>query len=423
MAKISGRWATAASVLSIGALLGVATTLPASAAPIPVPSVSAFAEDEATTPTVDPSTTPTDQTQPSEGSETETDTSTPSPEVSTTPTTPAAPEEPAQPSNVAVPTEDEAATEDEGEGEGEGEGTEPQREYEEGPWGEFEDGLQVVPNWFFTDANGNGLLDVGETYGVTFTITNVTDMDLKNLTINAIHPSYPWDTPGPSIAAGETVEMTQTNVLDQYYFDYTGSRDEAFNYIGEAWVIRGISPNDKGVVSPILAHRFPVPDLAPSLSTSATVTSTTAPTRAGDVITYSVAAKNTGNTTLAIPVLASPAQTTAGTGFRSFGPDVEKGILPQGTTTLTGSYVVTKTDVARGVVNISINATSQSQKEDWVLSPAQTLTVKLDPTTGGGLAETGSDLSSVVPGIAVLVLAAGVGLLGLQRRRSSVDAL
>ncbi|WP_030148171.1 DUF7507 domain-containing protein [Mycetocola saprophilus] len=415
MAKISGRWATAASVLSIGALLGVATTLPASAAPIPVPSVSATAEDDATTPTVDPSTTPTDQTQPSEGSETETGTSTPSPEVSTTPTTPAAPEEPAEPSNVAVPTEDEAVAEDEGEEEG----TEPQHEYEEGPWGDY--GLTVVPNWFFNDTNGNGLLDVGETYGVTFQVTNITDLDLTNLTLNPVHPSYPWDTPGPSVAAGETVEITRTDILSQYYFDYSGHSGESFNNIIETWIVRGISANNKGVLSAAETHRFPVPELAPSLATNAVVTSKATPKRVGDVITYSVAAKNAGNTTLATPVLASPAQTTAGTGFRNFNPDVERGILPQATETLTGSYVVTKADVARGVVNISLNATSQSHSQNWVLSPAQTLTVKLDPA--GGLAETGSDLSSVVPGIAILVLAAGVGLLGLQRRRSSADAL
>ncbi|MCS4277766.1 hypothetical protein M2390_002981 [Mycetocola sp. BIGb0189] len=427
MAKISGRWATAASVLSLGALLGVATTIPASAAPIPAPSVSAIAEDDTTRdgsdasePSVAPSTSTADATA---DSATGSPTSEPAPEAADEPTKTAVDSEDAsaEPTNLEPTNSEDANVEPADE-----EATEPGQETEEGPWGEF--GLEVTPTWILDDTNGNGLLDVGERYGYSFEVKNLTDLDLVNLTVNQIHPAYPWNTPGPSIAAGETITLTDTWVYSQIELDFrtptqTGTVSGAGNETTESFVVRGISANDKGVYSDIQVHNFPLPVVKPSVASVATVTSTEVPRRVGDVISYSVVVTNTGNTTLAEPALASPANTTGGPN-RAYPIDYETvlGVAPGASRTLTGTHIVSSADIARGSAVFTVNATSQSMGEFWVLSAPQTLTVKLDPAVSG-LAETGSNLSSVVPGIAVLVLAAGVGLLGLQRRRSSADAL
>lgn len=417
MALPSGRWITATSVLSIGALLGLTGALPATAAPLPAPTSTIVIEDDAEETTPDGSTP-----SPSTPSDTSTENATESTvSPSTDPTegtavpTPLPSEEATAPSAPAVaPVE-----EDDEEGGEVGSGLET----EEGPWGDY--GLTVTTSWSFADTNGNGLLDVGESYTYTYHVTNVTDLDLTNLTLNYIHPPLPADTAGPSVAAGATVDITRTEVLTQTEFDYTGFEINPGegSVFGVSWIVRGITPSGKAVYSTVdEGHWYPVPAMKEGLGSAATVTSA-APKRAGDIITYSVLVTNTGNTTVDIPELASPANTTGGAP-RSFNPDFDdNGVRPAASRTLTGSYTVTAADVARGSVSLTINATSQSHRNSWVLSPAQTLTVKLDPTNGGGLAETGSDLSSVVPGIAVLVLAAGVGLLGLQRRRSSVDAL
>ncbi|RLP77373.1 hypothetical protein D9V32_02680 [Mycetocola tolaasinivorans] len=410
MAKISGRWATAASVLSLGVLLGVTTTLPASAAPMPVPSASVVAEDdttetgsESTDPSVVPSASPSETTEADEPSS-----PVPTPEVSI---------EPTRAADVPEETDTEAEPE---------EGNAPGQETEEGPWGDY--GLEVTPTWIIEDTNGNGLLDVGERFGYSFEVKNLTDLDLTNLTVNQIHPAYPWDTPGPSVAAGETVTLTETWVYSQIAFDFrvptqTGTVSGAENETTESYVVRGISANDKGVYSSIQVHDFPLPVVKPAVTSVATVTSTETPRLVGDVINYSVVVTNSGNATLAEPALASPANTTGGA-ERAYPIDYEtvRGVAPGESRTLTGTHIVGAADIARGSAIFTVNATSQSMGEFWVLSAPQTLTVKLDPAVGG-LADTGSDLSSVVPGIAVLVLAAGVGLLGLKRRRASVDGL
>ena len=186
----------------------------------------------------------------------------------------------------------------------------------------------------YSDVDGSGTYNVGDTLSYTITATNDGNMDLTNVVV-----SDPLLTPNSntcaSIAIGETCVLTGTYTLSQTDID------------------AGTFSNTAQVVSteiPIAVEDTVVTNI-PQVETLSIIKPAPAngdgdgsgDVSVGDILTYTITATNDGTTTLNNVVvsdnLISPNSNTCAT------------VAPGATCVLTGTYTVTQTDVDNGTID------------------------------------------------------------------------
>ncbi|MFK3647734.1 hypothetical protein ACI2IY_04775, partial [Lysobacter enzymogenes] len=192
-----------------------------------------------------------------------------------------------------------------------------------------------------TDTPANGAGDVGDTVAYTFAVkntgnvvltnVNVTDPLLPSLACTAIATLAPGASQTLTCTSGNVYTLTQTDVNN-------GKVDNTATGTGTTPSGGTVSDTDSKTVT-ISA--------APNLSlkkerTGLTDTDNSGGVSLGDTLTYTITAKNTGNTTLTNVVISddkiAPASTTCAS------------VAPGGTCVLTGTYTVVQADVDAGKV-------------------------------------------------------------------------
>ncbi|MCE1178129.1 MAG: DUF11 domain-containing protein, partial [Micrococcales bacterium] len=217
----------------------------------------------------------------------------------------------------------------------------------------------------------------GQTVTYTFVSTNTGDVPLTQVTIS--DTSLPGLSPigGCTVAGaavtngsatlqpGQTMTCTATYVVTQ--------TDINKGTIDNTAKTTGVSPGGKTVEAPATAKVTATQTPAITLDKS----SASRPTAAGQTITYTFAAKNTGNTTLTNVKIADPksglsaiAGCTVGTTSVTNGTAT---LQPGQTMTCTATYVATQADVDAGTVTNTATVTGTS--------PAGATITATDPET------------------------------------------
>ncbi|MEH6408236.1 MAG: gliding motility-associated C-terminal domain-containing protein, partial [Leeuwenhoekiella sp.] len=210
-----------------------------------------------------------------------------------------------------------------------------------------EGAIGFIKTGSFSDENGDGFAQVGETIGYTFTVENTGDVTISGITISddllgitalAVVPS--------TLAPGETGTVTASYTLTQGDID-TGS-------VTNTAIATGSDPDGNPVSD--------TSDDNSNLEDDATVTDISVHTsfsleksavlndedldgipEVGETITYSFRVVNTGNSTLYDIIIEDPIVTVQG------GPiDLKKG--EEDSTTFKAIYTITERDVEEGSV-------------------------------------------------------------------------
>jgi gliding motility-associated-like protein/uncharacterized repeat protein (TIGR01451 family) len=203
--------------------------------------------------------------------------------------------------------------------------------------------IDLVKSGVLIDHNGNGIVDVGDKIEYTFTIKNIGNVDLENVTL--------FDTKVTLV--GNSIPILSVNQIDNNY--------SAEYILIQEDIDAGFLKNEAEVEGSYLGT--PVSDessitvyfiQSPSLSISKTAYKV-ADVAAGDLITYTYVVTNTGNVTLNT---VSVTDVHLGLGALSpITPDPVDGIAPGQTVTFTSTYLVTQGDIDKGL-DISNTATA-----------------------------------------------------------------
>ncbi|MEH6418704.1 DUF7507 domain-containing protein, partial [Pseudomonas sp. CGJS7] len=223
-----------------------------------------------------------------------------------------------------------------------------------------------------TDANGNGLVDAGDTIAYSFAVSNTGNVVLNNTVINDSKLSATPIACTPSnVPAGGTADCGPVT--------YTiTAADVAAGKVDNSATATGTPPGSPPVDSPPSTTTTPTTEPKPSLTLQKTAGTPTdvngnGLVDAGDTIAYSFAVSNTGNVVLnntvindsklsATPIACTPSNVPAG-GTADCGPV---------------TYTITAADVAAGKVDNSATATGTPPGSPPVDSPPSTTTT---PTT------------------------------------------
>ena len=228
----------------------------------------------------------------------------------------------------------------------------------------------------FTVANrGNVTLD-GQTLSIADTMTG-----LSSITCPAAGSD--WPEPDETLTPGDTVTCSATYTLTQADID----AGQVVNPQAVATItpVHSTTPIDSG----------PAHDIVTLTSTSGLTldkTSSSAPTKAGDAISYSLVVTNSGATTVSALSLADTAFSGTGTPPVITCPtnatDWTSGTVgvlgPSDTITCTSAYTVTQADVDSGIVSNTAQATgtdvggtvpSNTSTKDVTITPDPSLTV------------------------------------------------
>ncbi|GAB1639922.1 lectin-like domain-containing protein [Krasilnikovia sp. MM14-A1259] len=228
------------------------------------------------------------------------------------------------------------------------------------------------------NATPNGLADVGETIGYTFTVTNRGTVTLSNITVD--DSQLGTISCAAALAPGASTTCTGNHLVV--------SADVVAHQIHNSATAHGTDPFDNGdVASPAVdvnvASNVPVAGLA--LDKHATIDGGAALADVGDTISYRFIVTNTGTITASTIAVSDP----------SAGPVTcppPAALLPGQSMTCTADpYPVTQADVDAGVVHNTANATATSLLPGAVTSNTAVLDIDTVPHLSGiGLDKTGA---------------------------------
>ncbi|MEO9325656.1 GEVED domain-containing protein [Nocardioides sp. C4-1] len=213
-----------------------------------------------------------------------------------------------------------------------------------------------------TDVNTNGQIDAGDTIVYTFVVSNAGARTISNLAIN--DPKLaPVTCPTTTLAPGASVTCTKTYTIVQVDVD-AGAVNNTANATGTL-------PGGATVTSPSDSTTTPTSS-ASGLSLTKTATGTTDPNGnglvdAGDVVTYTFVASNSGAVTLTGVTINDP----------KVGPVTcsTTTLLPGASVTCTKTYTITQADVDNGAVVNTARASGTPPTGPAVLSNVATSTV------------------------------------------------
>ncbi|MFE4195013.1 hypothetical protein ACFRJ9_04030, partial [Paenarthrobacter sp. NPDC056912] len=210
--------------------------------------------------------------------------------------------------------------------------------------------LTPAPAMTFTKtADASGIQDpsvVGDQITYTFTSKNTGNVKLTGVTINdplagLSALAYTWPgTPG-ELLPGETVTATATYAITQ--------ADIEAGHVANTATTTGTPPTGPAVTPPPAGTDTPLtPAPAMEFTKTADNSAVQDPTQAGDVITYSFSAKNTGNVKLTNVSITDPLAGLSALAYTWPGTPGE--LLPGQSVTATATYAITQADIDAGHV-------------------------------------------------------------------------
>ncbi|GAT88312.1 hypothetical protein [Paenarthrobacter nicotinovorans] len=262
------------------------------------------------------------------------------------------------------------------------------------PPGTTDTPLTPAPAMEFTktaDASGvQNPTKVGDIVKYAFTAKNTGNVTLKNVTItdqlaglSAL--SYNWPgTPG-ELLPGQTVTATATYAITQADIDA--------GHVANSATTTGTPPSGPPVTPPPGTTDTPLtPAPAMEFTKSADDSAVHDPSKAGDLITYTFTAKNTGNVTLKNVVIDDP---LAGLSALTYSwPGAAGTLLPGETVTATATYAITQADIDAGHVANSATTTGTPPVGPPVTPPPGETDTPLTPAPGMEFTKT-ADASAV----------------------------
>ncbi|MBN9632451.1 MAG: DUF11 domain-containing protein [Actinobacteria bacterium] len=232
----------------------------------------------------------------------------------------------------------------------------------------------------------------GQTITYTFTTTNNGDVPVSGVVVQDPLPglsplSYSWPGSAGTLAPGEIVTATATYALTQADID-AGRIANTATSVGQ-------SPGGAAVISNTASTNTPLA-AGPALTFTKSA-SPPAVSKAGDLVTFTLTATNSGNVTLTGVAIADPlpgvtVQTTNWPGVA--------GVLAPGQTTVqTATYVVTQNDIDSGAVNNTATANGKAPNAVTVTkSSSATVAVNSAPKLTIVKSASPSDAASFVVG-------------------------
>jgi uncharacterized repeat protein (TIGR01451 family) len=246
--------------------------------------------------------------------------------------------------------------------------------------------LSLIKDGVYTDADGNGEINPGDTLDYTFTVTNDGSVTITGVSINEVSFDLPGDitiTPPADVdlSPGESAVFSGQVVLTQADIDAIDQQvDGDVDNIATA---EGTDPNGDPVVSNPDDAEIPL-DPQPGINIDKTATLTNdadgdGEVSLGDTITYTYTVTNTGNVTLdnlAVtddilgPIDLGVEDDSNGDGVTVLAPDaVEVG---------TATAVVTQADVDAGEI-VNLGTVTADDPNDDPVSDDDPETVPIDP--------------------------------------------
>ncbi|WP_440409086.1 DUF7507 domain-containing protein [Neorhizobium petrolearium] len=244
-------------------------------------------------------------------------------------------------------------------------------------------GLTIDKTGTLNDADGDGLIDLGETISYSFLVRNTGAVTMTNVTVNdpLLANAGISVTPGPqTLAPGGTATFTATYTPTQADIDAGQVENTATG--------TGTPPSGPPIDSPPDTVVVP-PDQTPGLTINKTGTLNDADGDGlidlGETISYSFLVRNTGTVTMTGVTVDDPLLTNAGVSV-SPGPQT---LAPGGTATFTATYTPTQVDIDAGQVENTATGTGTPPSGPPIDSPPDTVVVPPDQTPGLTIEKTG----------------------------------
>ncbi|WP_347109245.1 hypothetical protein AAHB33_01195 [Paenarthrobacter sp. S56] len=186
----------------------------------------------------------------------------------------------------------------------------------------------------------------GDVITYTFTARNTGNVTLKNVDVNdplkGLAPlKYTWPGTARELLPGQTVTATATYAITQADIDA--------GYVTNVATATGTPPTGKPLTPPPGTTHTPLTS-APAMEfiKSADASKLHDPSQVGDVITYTMKAKNTGNVKLTNVSIDDPLKGLSALGY--VWPGTPGTLQPGETVTATATYAITQADIDAGHV-------------------------------------------------------------------------
>lgn len=249
--------------------------------------------------------------------------------------------------------------------------------------------------------------EVGEVITYTFVATNTGSIQLADVTITDSMEGLSeltCDRAAPvTLAPGAVLTCTATYTLAQADLN----RGEVVNVA----VVIGDPPDDD--TPPVSDKDAAIVELDARPEIAFTKTANQTSVRAGETITYTMVATNTGNVTLTEATITDP---MSGLSDLACTPTVPSVLEPGEAMTCTASYLTTSADAQRGEVVNTATVTAQPSVGGSDLTSSGV--VEVDVTRGPGLPNTGGPTAAWLGLAGLLTLLGGAALMAGRRRRS-----
>ncbi|RVI73537.1 DUF11 domain-containing protein [Sinorhizobium meliloti] len=244
--------------------------------------------------------------------------------------------------------------------------------------------LTIEKTGTLNDADGDGLLDAGETISYSFLVRNTGAVTMTNVIVNdpLLQNAGISVTPGPqTLAPGGTATFTATYAPTQAEIDAGRVENTATG--------TGTPPSGPPVESPPDTVVVP-PDQTTGLTIEKTGTLNDADgdglIDAGESIGYSFVVRNTGTVTMTGVTVNDPLLASAGISVTP-GPQT---LAPGGTATFTATYTPTQAEIDAGRVENTATGTGTPPSGTPIESPPDTVVVPPDQASGLTIEKTGT---------------------------------
>ncbi|GGA79665.1 hypothetical protein GCM10008015_20460 [Flavobacterium palustre] len=228
--------------------------------------------------------------------------------------------------------------------------------------------ISVTKDGTYVDANNDGIVNAGDRVDYTFTITNTGNKTLTNVTItdnNASVTGSPIATLAPG--ANDTTSYTATYTITQADIDagvvYNLATVTAQTILGITITATSTDPTPCATcpVNPTCTDCTATPIVQTNSIALVKTAVVSGAGAIGDVITYTFAVTNTGNTTLTNVTVTDPMTglVISGSPIASLAPGVTD-------TTVKGIYIITQADVDAGKVTNSALVTAKDPQNNNV---------------------------------------------------------
>ncbi|GLQ55500.1 DUF7507 domain-containing protein [Devosia nitrariae] len=245
-------------------------------------------------------------------------------------------------------------------------------------------GLTIDKTGTLNDADGDGLIDLGETISYSFLATNTGGVTLTGVTI--IDPLL--DNAGIAVSPGaQTLAPGGTATFTATYTPTQADIDAG--QVSNTATGTGTPPSGPPIDSPPDTSVVP-PDQAPALVIEKTGTLNDLDgddlIDLNETISYSFRVENTGTVTMTGVTVNDQLLVNAGISV-SPGPQT---LAPRGTTTFTATYTPTQADIDAGRVENTATGTGTPPSGPPIDSPPDTVIVPPDQTSGLTIDKTGT---------------------------------